>query len=340
MSAPERRRTPHRPLTSLATLATAALVLSACGSEPDSAGAAATSSAGSASTVQVTDLHGDVTVPAKAQRVVLADNRAFRIADDWGVDLVAAPVDLMPKGLSYTTDKNVQNIGTHREPNLELLVSTRPDLVVLGQRFADQYEPVKKLVGDTPVVDTNLKENADLPTELKRHSTLLGKLFQHEQDATRLNQALDAAIAKAKGAYSKDQTVMGLITSGTDISYAAPSTGRSVGPFFPMLGLTPALQQTGKDNSHGDDISVEAIAKADPDWLIVLDRDAATGDGKVKSAKELITTSPALKNVTAVKRGNIFVLPDNFYVAEDIKNYTDSLNRLAAAFAAKRASDS
>lgn len=126
---------------------------------------------------------------------------------------------------------------------------------------------------------------------------------------------------------------MGLVTSGGDINYAAPGKGRAVGPLFDMIGLTPALVVENSTTDHqGDDISVEAIAESNPDWILVLDRDASTADpSSYTPADELIAGSEALKNVTAVKEGNIYYLPNDFYRTEGIEAYTEALNQLADA---------
>jgi iron complex transport system substrate-binding protein len=129
--------------------------------------------------------------------------------------------------------------------------------------------------------------------------------------------------------------VVGLITSGGEISYAAPVTGRSIGVLFPTLGLTPAIEQAAEDTSHGDDISVEAIAAANPDWIIVLDRDGAgVGEGEYRPAAELIGGSEALAAVTAVAQDQIVYLDPDFYLTEDIQAYTTLYAQIAQAFSA------
>ena len=56
----------------------------------------------------------------------------------------------------------------------------------------------------------------------------------------------------------------------------------------------------------GDDVSVEAIAQTNPDWLFVLDRDAATSDAATSApAQDVIYKSPALQNTTAVSKKQI-----------------------------------
>lgn len=126
---------------------------------------------------------------------------------------------------------------------------------------------------------------------------------------------------------------MGLIVSGGEIGYVAPSTGRTIGPMFDIFGLTPALEvPEGTDNHQGDDISVEAIAASNPGLIIVMDRDAGTSTGggpDYVPATTVINDSQALQNVKAVQEGNIIYLPADTYTNESIQTYTEFFNSLA-----------
>lgn len=324
------RRTARAVAGTIATMA----MLAACSSETDSTNESGDTT--NAETREVTDLQGTVTVPTDPQAIVATDNRIFRALDEWGVELVAAPIQLLPPDVSYGENADIIDLGSHREPNLEGIVEAQPDLILNGQRFAQHYADIESLAGDAALVDINIDQEAPLADELRRQITLLGEILGHEDDAEAMVADFDDAIAAAEEAYNPDDTVMGLLTSGGDISYSAPSTGRSVGPVFDMVGLTPALDQEAGDVSHGDDISVEAIASANPDWLLVLDRDAAvTVEGEeFSSAQELIEESEALQDVTAVKEGQIIYLEASFYKTEDIQAYTKLLNDMADAFSA------
>lgn len=336
----------NRRLGLVVLLSTAALGLTACGggteasSESSSpAATAASSSATAESGVQeVKDMAGDtVSVQMPAESIVATDNRIFRTLDEWDVELSAAPVPLMDGDvLSYPSAEGIIDLGSHREPNMEGFVEAEPDLVLNGQRFSDVKGDIAGLIPeDAALVDTNVQEGEPLDGELRELTTLLGDIFGKQSEAEGLVSDFDAAIERAKGAYDSEETVVGLIASGGDLSYSAPSTGRAIGPVFDMLGLTPALERDGSSNHQGDDISVEAIAEANPDWLLVMDRDAATAGRNGEEftpAAELIEGSEALKDVTAVKEGNIVYLPENFYVMEDIQNYTGFLGDLADAF--------
>lgn len=348
----------RRPRAGLVALATAAaLTLAACGSDEgtdsSSEGSAADESADSgdsaegdtsseeaaSGTVEVEDFQGTVEVPVPAERIMVTDNRVVRAMDEWGVEIVAAPLDIFPGDLSYASDDAVTNLGNHGEPDLEAIVAADPDLVLTGYRFQDYYGDIQDLAPDAAIVDTTTDyENAPLDEELIRQLELVGQSLQHEDEAQAMIDEFNASIDAATQAYDSEQTVMGLLTSGGDISYVAPVTGRSIGPVFEVLGLTPALEQEGGDSGHGDDISVEAIAEANPDWLVVMDRDAAIaaeGD-EYSSAEELIAESEALQNVTAVRSGNIVYLPADFYLTEDMQAYTELFNSMAQAMASAR----
>src|SRR6476660_2093995 len=107
-------------------------------------------------TVEITDAHGTVKVPVNPKNVVALDNRTFETLADWGIKLAAAPKDVMPADSAYVKDSKVQNIGNHREPNLEIIAAANPELVIVGQRFAGHYEEIKKLVPNAAVIDLNV----------------------------------------------------------------------------------------------------------------------------------------------------------------------------------------
>ncbi|MDQ1085096.1 MULTISPECIES: siderophore ABC transporter substrate-binding protein [Microbacterium] len=306
----------------------AALALTGCAGNT----AAPAGEAAAATTVTVEDNHGSIEVPVNPERVVALDNTTFETLSEWGVKLVAAPkplmYDLWP---SLSGGDEVLDVGLHREPDIEAVVAAEPDLIVGGYRFREIYDQLKEIQPAT--IETSPREGEDHTSELKRQTTILGQVFGKNDEAAQLTADLDTAIADAKAAYDPSQTVMGLITSGGKIAYAAPGEGRGVGVLFPTLGLTPALDRSAEDASHGDDISVEAIAAANPEWLFVLDRDAMFGEDGYVSAKELVENAEALKNVPAVQKGQIVYLDGSFYLDEGIQAYTKLYRSAAEAFA-------
>jgi iron complex transport system substrate-binding protein len=330
-------RQSHHRLAAVLTAVPLALALAACGGTADAgtdAEAAGTTAA--ATTVTIEDNHGSVEVPVRPERVVALDNHVFETLSAWDVPLVAAPKGLMGDDLwpEYTEDGSVLDVGTHREPNLESIVAAEPDLIIGGYRFSDSYDDIVAQNPDAVVVELHPREGEDQSDELVRQVEALGQIFDREDEAAQIVADYEQAVADAAAAYDGESTVVGLITSGGEISYSAPVTGRSIGTLFPTLGLQPAIEQAAEDTSHGDDISVEAIAAANPDWIVVLDRDGAgVGEGEYRPAAELIGGSEALQGVTAVAQDQVIYLDPDFYLTEDIQAYTALYEQVAQAFA-------
>ena len=327
---PVTRRT--RTLTFASVTLAAALGLAGCAGTAEPA---ATTAAAAATSVTVTDNHGEQTVALPPQRVVATDNRTISVLDAWGIDVVAAPLDIFPAGLSYKEDGSTTiNLGNHGEPNLEAVVAANPDLIVNGQRFASYYGDFQTLVPDATIVELDPREGEAFDDELKRQVTVLGEIFDKKDEAAKLVADFDASIGRVKKAYDGEAPVMAVITSGGEINYAAPTTGRTLGPVFDILGLEPALASDGSGDHQGDDISVEAIAASNPEWILVMDRDAGVSENTLetyKPANDLISSSEALKNVPAVTKGHVVYMPASTYLDEGIVTYTTFFNSLADA---------
>ena len=295
-----------------------------------------------ATTVEITDIHGTVTVPVNPEKVIALDNRTFETLSDWDIQLVAAPKAVMPASSPYVADESVQDIGNHREPNLEIIAAADPDIVIVGQRFASHYEEIKALVPNAAVIDLNfdVSEAAATPGDnlvngLKNSTTVLGQIFDRNEEAEQLNADFDAAIAAVQAAYSGTDTVMSVVVSGGNIGFSAPLSGRVWGPMYEVFGWEPALDLSKTSSDHqGDEISVEAIAQSNPDWIFVLDRDAATSAaGEFTPAQDVIENSPALQNITAVTDGNVLYAPADTYTNESIQTYLKLFEDIAAALA-------
>lgn len=334
----------------IAALTASALLLGACSDASDSDStangtatsavtSAASTAAADAGTITVEDNHGTQEITLPVGKVAATDNRSFEILDAWGIDLVAAPKALVPFTVEgYKNNDDIIDLGNHREPNLEALTAAQPDLIVNGQRFAQHYDAITKLNPNAAIVEFEPRDGEPLDAELKRHAEELGKIFGKESEAEQLIADFDKALERAKAAYDPEQKVMAVNVSGGTIGYIAPKVGRTFGPVFEMVGMTPALEVTNASDDHqGDDISVEAIAAANPDWILVLDRDGGTNTRNTDeyvAASQVIDGSEPLKNVTAVQKGQVVYAPQDTYTNESIITYTEILNDLADAFEA------
>lgn len=323
-----------RRLSVAAPLALASLLLlSACASTPADP---PTSAAPAADyyPVTVTDLGGNEVTITSAESVAITDNRLFQLAADWDIPVTVAPRDLMSPNNPLKDDEKILNIGTHGEPDYEQIVAADPDVVITGYRFGGEEtaKGVRDAAPKAAIVDTNTPQGMSADEYLVKSVTLMGEIFDKKKEAAAVVDEFHDAVAKTAAAYDPKTTVMGLVTTGGEINYANPTDGRGASIFFSLLGLTPALEATGSQTDKGDSVSLEALAAANADVFLVLDRDAAVGRGDVTPALDLINGSAALANVPAVKNKAIAVFPADYYLTEDAFAYISVLNSLTKVF--------
>lgn len=335
-----------RHLATTAFALSTALALSACGASPTPSAEGASvsptiSDSSAATSVSVEDNRGSKTVTTNPASVGAFDNRTFETLFDWGVELAVAPIGLMPATIGYQSDTSIADVGTHNEPNLELIVAAEPDVIIVGQRFTQFYDDIAALTPEATLIELDPRDGEPFADELKRQVTVLGEIFSKQDEAQQLVDDYDAALARVKAAYDPAQTAMAINVSGGEIGFIAPGKGRTLGPVFTDVGLTPALEvPESSDNHEGDEISVEAIAASNPEWILVLDRSAAidADNPDFKPAAEVIEANAALKNVPALQKGQVVYLPADTYLNESIQTYTEFLNDFADALeAAKQA---
>ena len=339
----------RRPLAAFSLAIAGALALSACGAAdaPAESPAAPTTEeaeseptddaaeAPAAGTVTIEDNNGTHEIAVPPTAVVATDNRTFETLYDWDIQLVAAARSLMPDTIPYVDDDSIVDLGTHGDPDMEALTPLDPDLIVNGQRFTQFHDDLATYAPNAVVLELDPRDGEPFESELKRQVTVLGEIFAKQAEAAELSGALDAALERVRAAYDPADTVMGVITSGGNIGYIAPGTGRTLGWVFESLGLTPALEQEGSDDHQGDDISPEAIAESNPTWILVMDRDAVMDEPDYVAGAEIVENPEGpLMNTTAVVEGNIVYMPADTYTNESIQTFTEFLNSFADALEA------
>src|SRR5699024_5943534 len=235
--------------------------------------------------------------------------------------LTAAARALMPATIDYRDDASSIDLGNHREADLQPVVATEPTLSSNRQRLSQDYHALPRHPPDARVPEPAPADEAAVADGLKRQVAVLGQVFEKEAEAEQLGADLDAAMERVSAAYNGSDTLMAVNVSGGEIGYLAPTVGRALGWTFDAFDFVPALEVDGASDDHqGDDISVEAIADSNPDWILVMDRDAAVSadDPSYEPAAEILEASDALSGVTAVTEGNIVYMPADTYTNESI----------------------
>ncbi|MEU9339217.1 ABC transporter substrate-binding protein [Streptomyces sp. NPDC048290] len=312
----------------------AGLVLSACGSSGGTEDPADSAKSGGAGTVTVSTAKGEVEVPLKPARVAALDNTSFATLKAFGVKPVAVPKALLPKeGFEdWQNDDSIKDVGTHREPKFEALNASEPDLIIGGYRFSDHHDKLSKIAKTVDVAPSD--EAADgYVASLRTQTETLGTVFGQEDKAKEIVAALDTARTDATGA-TQGESVFLAVASAGKIDNGASRINRLAEP----LNLKNVLSAEGEDSTsvHNDSgLAPETVAKLDPDWVIMLDRDAAVGteDGsEAIAAKTIVDGMEAWDKTTFRTKDQVVYLAEDFYLTEGIQAYTDAFAQVATAF--------
>lgn len=215
-------------------------------------------------------------------------------------------------------------VGTFFEPDMEAIAALAPDLIVIGPRSAAMADALGVIA---PVADMSV--GTDALGDGKARLAAFGQMLGKSGEAGEMAQALDARLAKVRAAAgAKGGRVLILMTNGPKLSvFGADSR---FGWLHTEAGFAPAVEAVA-DNRHGEAVSFEYVAEANPDTLLVVDRGAAIGDGAA-GAKATLDT-PLIAGTSAGKAGQIIYLsPAELYISTGgIQSLNRTLDELAAA---------
>ncbi len=254
-------------------------------------------SAAMAEDVAIATARGEVTLPAKPAKVVVYDIAAIDTLLSLGVPLAGVPDNLY---ISDLDAGGAPTVGTLFEPDLEALAGIAPDLVIVGGRSVTQFDAVSQ-VG--PAIDMTI--GTDLIADAESRVAAYGTLFDKMTEADALKAGLDARLADLKAAAEGKGTALIVMTNGTKMAAYGP--GSRFGWLHEQTGMAPAIADLDAAENHGNVLTHEAIAQANPDWLFVLDRGAAVGE-EGASAEQTLKT-PLVEGTNAWKNGHVVYLP-------------------------------
>nr|SAY44092.1 Iron complex transport system substrate-binding protein [Serratia marcescens] len=275
----------------------AAMALAGCHSKTD------TPVAATPATVNVQHLNGSTEVKKHPQRIVVLDYASLETLQLLGVEPLALPGNRknLPDSLKRYQDDKYLNAGTLFEPDMAVLRAAKPDLILIAGRASKAYDELNALA---PTLNMSVDPQDQLGS-LKQRTLQLGELFDKQQQAQAAIDKLDAQIAAVKPQAAQAGRGLVVLFSGGKISAYAPKSRFSF--VYDALGFSSALQSDEKD-VRGNKLTPEQVAKLNPDWLFVIDRDAATGRPNAVAPQKILTGT-ALKKTTAVKKGQVVYLP-------------------------------
>lgn len=250
---------------------------------------------------------GETSIPDQPKRVVVFDLASLDNLSRLGVDdIVGVPEGVKPKYLERFNDAKYTKVGTLFEPNYETVASLKPDLIIIGGRSAPKFNDLAKIA---PTIDLTVSNNHYL-ADVDRNVKILGNIFNKQEQAKAEIDNLNNKLEETRKLTEGKGTGLLILTTGGKMSAFGP--GSRFGLLHSGFGIKPANDQLEVGN-HGQMVSPEFILKTNPDWLFVIDRDAAIGR-EGESAAKLLDNALVNKTKAAENKHIVYLDPQNWYL--------------------------
>lgn len=252
-----------------------------------------------------------VNVPLSPKRAAVADLAALDTIDalGFGKSVVAVPkeqkIDYLAK---YVDDKNVINIGTAKELDMEKLIASEPDVIFIGGRMQERYDELSKIA---PVVFLEVDYEKGSFESIKKNIATIAKIYgvDHKADAT--IKAYEDRLAAIKMKVGGKSAIIGLITSS---SLHTLGNNKRCSLITTDAGFDNLAKDVG--STHGNESSFELLVKLNPEFIFILDRDSAIAKPGAKMAQQIMDNE-LVKKTAAYANGKIFYLtPAPWYLSE------------------------
>ncbi|MGC9460924.1 ABC transporter substrate-binding protein [Vibrio genomosp. F10] len=177
------------------------------------------------------------------------------VALDWALTETVLSLGLTPQGVAdvggYQTwvsqpelSGSVINVGSRREPNLELLTELKPDVILISTHMAPAYRQLSKIA---PTLVYSIYSDRKTPLESAKHITSqLGVLFDRQAQAqiviTQTEKRLEENGQKIK-ANQSDQTSLLFVRFINDKTVRVHSQGSLAQSTIEGMGLSNAWQE-------------------------------------------------------------------------------------------------
>ena len=268
-------------------------------------------------TITITSLNAErepveLEVPYDPQRIAILDMPSLDILDRLGLGdrVVGSATTTLEYLQAYAPGDTIANLGTIKEADLEAVMACEPDVIFIGGRLSASYDALSEIA---PVVFLSTDTQIGVVESVRNNATTIASMFGLEAQVDELMAGFDARIEALAAFAAGKNAIVGLCTSGS--FNILGSDGRcsiiSVEIGFDNLGDGDVTA------THGNESSFELVVELDPDYMFVLDRDAAIGTDGAQLAKEIVENELVM-DTDVYKDGHIVYLanPTVWYTAE------------------------
>ncbi len=262
--------------------------------------------------VDVPHTRGTQRIARQPRRVVAYDLASLDILQSLQLNVAGVPRAALPEYLHrYADASKYTTAGSLFEPDFDALSSIQPDLILVGGRSAAKQETLSRIA---PTLDMSTR-STHLLEDMQRNVQTIATLYGKQAQGEHLMQQVNTEITALKPITAKAGRGLLVLAINDKLSPQAP--GSRFGLLHDVLGVQPALA-ADQVPARGQPFTMEDIARIDPDWLYVIDRNAATGSapgGAAMIPSQQVFDNATIRATKAGQRGQVLFLdPKGWYL--------------------------
>lgn len=211
----------------------------------------------------------------------------------------------------YINDE-IANLGTIKEADLEAVMACEPDVIFISGRLSSSYDALSEIA---PVVFLATDTELGIVESVRRNAATIASMFGLEDQVDELMAGFDARIQALQAVSEGQAAIVGMYTSGS--FNVLGNDGRCS-----IIGVEADFENIGVDanidtSTHGNEASFEFLVEKAPDYIFVMDRDAAIGTDSAQLAQDIMENELVM-GTEAYKNGHLVYLahPSVWYTAE------------------------
>lgn len=238
-----------------------------------------------------------------------------------GGEVVAAANDSW-ESLELDLGEDVVNLGSILEPDIEQLLAAEPDLV-LGSANTEADLAMEDILNEAGITVAYfaVSDFDEYLHMLDICTQITGRRELYEENGLKVQQQIAQIKERVDGSAP---TVLFLRASSTSVK-AKGSKDNVCGEMLEDLGCINIA-----DSNDGllDDLSMEAIIVADPDYIFVTTQ-GNNYEAAMQNVEEMLLSNPAWASLSAVQNGNYYLLEKRLYNLKPNAKWGEAYKKLA-----------
>lgn len=249
-------------------------------------------------------------------------------ADVWvlagGQDTMAATANDAWESYELNLGEEVANIGSPMKPSGELVLGAEPDLVIASSLSPSNLELQETFQrAGIPAAYFDVSSFQDYLDLLELFTQLTGHPENFETYGTAVKAQVDGAVQR-RAVYDWLPDVLTIQVSGSSVK-VKNSEDNVLGPMLKELGCENIAD---RDGSLLEDLSLEAILQADPDFIFAVYHGTDEAAAR-ENLEATLLSNPAWASLSAVQGGRFHILDRRMYSLKPNALWGDAYEQLA-----------